>query len=331
MASPNFDGDDDAALRYAIELSLQEAGRTSKQEPIQISSDDEDSEDLEKPPRYRPPIEKIKDVTSTATPPPSVPPSSASTNTTSGLALLGLDRKKMEEERLARLGKRKASDSGLDDMRQTQKPKSIPTTSTAEAIPTARKSQPSPANASMPISSDRPKLEFAKGAVKKTWAFGHPRTGDDIKIEEILQKRDLELAVLSSYQWDDEWLLSKIDMSKTKMVFVAFAKDKQAQDEMRANVPKGIIRFCFPPMLPYGAMHSKLQILKFSTYLRIVVPSGNLVPYDWGETGVMENVGSGVIISSMILLLVWLTSLNRWSFLLTSQGLKTKKHAQRIS
>lgn len=37
-------------------------------------------------------------------------------------------------------------------------------------------------------------------------------------------------------------------------------------------------------------MHSKLQILKYHSHLRIVVPTGNLVPYDWGETGVMENV-----------------------------------------
>jgi hypothetical protein len=40
-----------------------------------------------------------------------------------------------------------------------------------------------------------------------------------------------------------------------------------------------------------GAMHSKLQLLKYPDYLRVVVPSANLVPYDWGETGVMENVG----------------------------------------
>lgn len=40
-----------------------------------------------------------------------------------------------------------------------------------------------------------------------------------------------------------------------------------------------------------GAMHSKLQLLKYPDYLRVVVPTANLVPYDWGETGVMENVG----------------------------------------
>lgn len=43
------------------------------------------------------------------------------------------------------------------------------------------------------------------------------------------------------------------------------------------------------PVLPMGSMHSKLQLLKYPQSLRIVIPSGNLVSYDWGETGVMEN------------------------------------------
>lgn len=52
----------------------------------------------------------------------------------------------------------------------------------------------------------------------------------------------------------------------------------------------GTIKFCFPKVSAMGSMHSKLQLLKFSSHLRIVVPTGNMVPYDWGETGVMENV-----------------------------------------
>lgn len=39
-----------------------------------------------------------------------------------------------------------------------------------------------------------------------------------------------------------------------------------------------------------GTMHSKLQLLKYPGYLRVVIPSGNLVSYDWGETGVMESI-----------------------------------------
>lgn len=61
------------------------------------------------------------------------------------------------------------------------------------------------------------------------------------------------------------------------------------KEVMRSNVPRNI-KFCFPAMYGPGSMHSKLQILKYANYLRVVVPSGNLVPYDWGETGVMENV-----------------------------------------
>lgn len=55
-------------------------------------------------------------------------------------------------------------------------------------------------------------------------------------------------------------------------------------------------RFCFPSMEgQINCMHSKLQLLAHPTHLRIAVPSANLVPYDWGETGVMENVSKHVI------------------------------------
>jgi hypothetical protein len=54
------------------------------------------------------------------------------------------------------------------------------------------------------------------------------------------------------------------------------------------------IRLCFPPMDgQVNCMHSKLMLLFHPNYLRIVVPSANMVPYDWGEQGgVMENVRS---------------------------------------
>lgn len=52
------------------------------------------------------------------------------------------------------------------------------------------------------------------------------------------------------------------------------------------------LRVCFPSMEgEINCMHSKLMLLFHQAYLRIVVPSANLVPYDWGEFGgFMENV-----------------------------------------
>lgn len=126
----------------------------------------------------------------------SMPPSS--------LGFLGIDRKKMEQERLSRRRKPSLSppparkrQKGLDveDKEVLQQP----TTN----IP--------PSTSSDLNRQDLSGHCFSKPTVKRTWAFGHPRAGDDIKLEEVFQKHDLNLAVLSSFQWDIEWLLAKID------------------------------------------------------------------------------------------------------------------------
>lgn len=63
-------------------------------------------------------------------------------------------------------------------------------------------------------------IQYPHGVVKQTWAYGFPRSGD-IKIEEVLQKNDLDLAVLSSFQWDQDWILSKLNMTRTKLILVS--------------------------------------------------------------------------------------------------------------
>ena len=143
-----------------------------------------------------------------------------------------LDRKTMEQERLARL-KRKASVSPPRLRREKQPSSRLPgkrrpalanrTTPTPELDPQGLKSS---SGVSPPVqqASALSGLCFPRGVVRKTWAFGYERK-DDIKFEEVLQKNDLTVAVLSAFQWDVEWLMRKIDLSKTKMVFVMQAKD----------------------------------------------------------------------------------------------------------
>ncbi|KAJ0165605.1 hypothetical protein CTA2_10635 [Colletotrichum tanaceti] len=198
-----------------------------------------------------------------------------------------LDRKKMEEERLDRLKKRSATQAELDDDQcrrpKVQRPEAPSKRSTSDASPGL------PRTAS--TAGHSPSLPFPNGVFKRTWALGYPRNGEDIKIEEVLQKDKLQLAVLSSFQWDEEWLLKRVDARQTKMLLIAYANSEAEKATIRANAPTGLVRFCFPSMHG-GYMHSKLQILKYEGYLRIVIPSGNLVPYDWGETGVLENVRS---------------------------------------
>ncbi|KAF2503061.1 phospholipase D/nuclease [Lophium mytilinum] len=133
-------------------------------------------------------------------------------------------------------------------------------------------------------------LEYPLGAVRKTWAFRHARS-NDIKIQEVLQKSTLNIAVLSAFDWDIEWLLRKFEFPRTKLILVMQAKGKAEQDQHREDA-KGLtnIKLCFPDMSgQINCMHSKLMLLFHPTHLRVVVPTANLNSYDWGETGIMEN------------------------------------------
>jgi len=126
----------------------------------------------------------------------------------SNLAFLGLDRKKMEQERLARTRKPPLSPPRA---RKRQK------VSGAEGIEPAQHDIPNNVHRSLSkitSSTSRggiPEARFLNPVVKKTWAFGHPRDGSEIKLEEILQKGDLKSAVLSGFQWDIDWLFAKLD------------------------------------------------------------------------------------------------------------------------
>ncbi|KAL8852643.1 MAG: hypothetical protein Q9221_002523 [Calogaya cf. arnoldii] len=254
-------------LRAAIELSLREESSNpkQKQEVIIVDSDSSTTDD-----------EAAEVVTAARTKTPETEPAP----NLPMMGILGLDRKAMEQERLAR--KRKASISP-PPVRKNMKLSEEKSSSSENAshIDAPTKIVPS---------FHFNKLPYANGTIKKTWALGHPR-GNDIKLEEVLQKEDLTLAVFSSFQWEIEWLLRKINTKTTQMVFVMQADNDDIKAQYRsetATMPN--VRLCFPSMEgQVNCMHSKLMLLSYPTHLRIVVPTANLVRYDWGETGIMEN------------------------------------------
>lgn len=191
--------------------------------------------------------------------------------------LFGLDRKAMEEERLARLGKRKRSAS-------PERPSKL-ITKTPGVSNADEKSR---------TSCNGPNLKYPKGTVKRTWAFKHPRT-DDIKIEEVLQASTVNIAVLSAFQWEDNWLFDKMTPEITKQIWIMSAKGEDVQSKMRREaVACGIPNFKqhFPPMNgQIMNMHSKLMLLFHKDYLRIVIPTANMIAVDWGETNKDPRTG----------------------------------------
>ena len=273
------DSDDDLELKQAIALSLQDQDHSSQQRDVIDLDADEKPDEV-------PSAQSSEQV--------DMLPTRAGLN-----SMLGLNRKAMEAERLAR--KRKAVSISPPPCRAT---KAVRTSAIGSSANPAPKNQIRPAQGVKASNSTRSTvpnsataarssgLQFPHGVVKKTWANGHPRKGDDIKIEEVLQPDDLNLAVLSSFQWDIEWLFRQINMRKTQVVLVMQAKDDATKAEYRretADMPN--LRLCFPPMDgQVNCMHSKLMLLSHPTYIRIVVPTANLVSYDWGQDGVMENM-----------------------------------------
>jgi hypothetical protein len=135
-------------------------------------------------------------------------------------------------------------------------------------------------------------VQYPRGVVKKTWAFGHERTGNDIKLEEVLESKTLKTAVLSAFQWDMDWLFAKLNINQTKCIFVMQAKEKSLKDQMLEETKdmRKFLRLCFPSMDGLiNCMHSKLMLLFHTDKLRIAIPTANLLNFDWGESGVMEN------------------------------------------
>jgi hypothetical protein len=172
--------------------------------------------------------------------------------------ILGMmNRKQMEEERRARANKKALELEGSGEQNESRKRKAPisppathnregrqvmakfsqePDASSTQSIPTATSPSQRKNDVSEVLSLNgkvgqlASGVQYPDGVIKKTWVRGCPRQGDDIKIEEVLQKDDLELAVLSSFQVDPQWVINKLD-DKTKIIWVLQAKDESEVSE----------------------------------------------------------------------------------------------------
>ena len=291
--------DDEENLRRAIELSLEDAPASSSSKNIvDLTSDledDEDDEDLRRaiamslhenpkglaydsamgpqngPSRYASSASVKGEQIAQPEEEVLTTPLSQSLN---AFGIPGLNRRALEQERIARLRKRKRSTS-------PDRPSKL--------VPREPVVQPTePKSNEPPKPHYIPGIQYPKGTFKRTWAYQHPRT-NDIRLEEIFQTSTLKIAVLSSFQFEDIWLFNKINPFKIKHYWIMSAKGDDVQEklnqELIASGNTGL-KLHFPPM--HGqihSMHSKLMLLFNKDHLRVVVPTANMIQPDWGETG----------------------------------------------
>jgi hypothetical protein len=104
------------------------------------------------------------------------------------------------------------------------KPETQPTPTQPAPTADVQRNPPSMVNFRTPSGEG---IQWPSGIVKKTRLANSPRKYDDISIEEVLQKDDLELAVLSSFLWDMEWILGKLNTRKTRILLVVHAANEE--------------------------------------------------------------------------------------------------------
>ncbi|OAP57545.1 hypothetical protein AYL99_08283 [Fonsecaea erecta] len=149
---------------------------------------------------------------------------------------------------------------------------------------------------------------YPDGIALKTYVAGHSSAGT-ITFEKVVSpSSQLESCLLSSFIWNLDWLLPHFETRRTKFQLVMHAKDTREREAVQRDfqgVPN--VRLTFPPMGGnISCMHSKLMLLFYKDHeefgsamgkkgpiggprCRIVVPTANLVDFDWGVGGFMEN------------------------------------------
>ncbi|KAL1649173.1 hypothetical protein SLS58_001747 [Diplodia intermedia] len=297
---------DDEDFQRAIEMSLGQLDGTAEDDPVSAAgvADNNTSEAPTAP------------TTDSAANQPQ-----PATNRSVNDSLKNLDRKQLEAERLARQKSRKHADSQPSSQERgrpskkprigtsvasSQGPELIDLTAPTTTSPTARSQAQEirqilhdegifvpreTANRQVSASSRRTtEPQYLDGAVKKTWAQGFPRN-NDIKIEEVLQKSDLNHLLVSSFNFDTEWWSTKIDSQVTKQTWIVGSSDEEVAAEWTmAPVLFDNVSVSLADMKGVnGIYHAKFLIGAHPKYLRIAITSANLTKWDWGEGGFMEN------------------------------------------
>ena len=98
---------------------------------------------------------------------------------------------------------------------------------------------------------------------------------------DVIHKVRAQSALFSTFIYDGEFIEPFINQFKMPSIIV------RHQENQKFNAMEeygNYIKFVFPKIsqtLRWGKFHSKLILLKFPTFLRIIVPSANLTDGDW--------------------------------------------------
>lgn len=109
---------------------------------------------------------------------------------------------------------------------------------------------------------------------------------EDLK-ENIKEKFTLKSALLCTFVYDESMFEPLIEKFKIKTMIIM---DKLSHIKKTPHIDKKseLLTVVYPKIeytLNWGKFHSKLMLLKFSNFLRVIIPSANLTNIDWYYLG----------------------------------------------
>ncbi|KAL2642241.1 hypothetical protein R1flu_009828 [Riccia fluitans] len=112
--------------------------------------------------------------------------------------------------------------------------------------------------------------------------IGLPRSANNgcVRIDDVIEG-DLLFVVLSNYMVDLSWLLPACPVLYKVPVVMIHGESGRSFEELNSNKPSNWFLHKPPLPLSYGTHHSKAMLLVYSTGVRVVVHTANLVAGDW--------------------------------------------------
>jgi len=105
---------------------------------------------------------------------------------------------------------------------------------------------------------------------------------EDLKDNSKNEKKNIQSALFSTFVYESDFIEPMINVFKLPTIIIRHEQDNYKYNKMDEHGQ--YIKFIFPKIeytLKWGCFHSKLMLLKFPNFLRIVVPTANLTNCDW--------------------------------------------------
>jgi hypothetical protein len=97
--------------------------------------------------------------------------------------------------------------------------------------------------------------------------------------ENLSEQWSLESAIFSTFSYDPEFIEPLIEKYKIKTIIIKHSESSRPFESLTQYLTFTHPKIDF--MLKWGKFHSKLIILKFKDFLRVIIPTANLTNGDW--------------------------------------------------